>query len=433
MNNNNHFTASVENILNQANIDFRIETAQGYLSDDCTELLPDTYNDVKPVAAYMNSNDAFKGLPNKRETEKFLLDALDKVMANLTDTVEFQQTMNPYKFKVSSSTFVTFLPLVTTRALISMLKTLGIKCEVYKRNKSVCNNLDVYLTELAFQGKSDIDIPEFKPVADACKAIKGKLICWFKDNIVHVEDNTPHLSEASARFRGAEWFDSAQNDVTLIGAGGLGSNIAVSLCRVLGDRQLCIYDPDFVEHKNLAGQNFGVSDIGLNKAKRVAEQCINYNPEIDVVAKEQRFDEGSWLNDITITGLDNMASRGLVFSKWQGKLDDSDDYFKSRMLLIDARLSAEKWQIFCITGDNKAAQEEYEKNWLFTDDEADSDVCSYKQTAYAAQMCASFVTNLYINFCTNLLKDKDDPVRRFLPFMTEYDASQMLIRYKEVA
>lgn len=433
MNSNNYFEVSVNSILDQAKVDFKIEKALEYLSDDDNGELPDMYDSVKSVAIYMSNNPLFEGLPTKKETRAFLSNALNKVMANLTEVVEFQQTMNPYKFKVSSSTFVTFLPLVTTRALISMLKTLGIKCEVYKRNKSVCNNLDVYLTELAFRGESDIDISEFKPVADACKAIKGKLICWFKDNIVHVEDNTPHLSEASARFRGAEWFDSAQNNVTLIGAGGLGSNIAVSLCRVLGDRQLCIYDPDFVEHKNLAGQNFGVSDIGVNKAKRVAEQCINYNPEIDVVAKEQRFDEGSWLNDITITGLDNMASRGLVFSKWQGKLDDSDNYFKSRMLLIDARLSAEKWQIFCITGDNKAAQEEYEKNWLFTDDEADSDVCSYKQTAYAAQMCASFVTNLYINFCTNLLKDKDDPVRRFLPFMTEYNASQMLIRYKEVA
>lgn len=138
------------------------------------------------------------------------------------------------------------------------------------------------------------------------------------------------------------------------------------------------------------------------------------------------------LSPATITGLDNMASRSLVYYKWLGEIKKTPWVRDTPVLLLDARLSAETWQVLCITSDNKKAQEEYESKWLFSDEEADEGVCSYKQTAFAAQMCASFVTNLYVNFCTNNIKEKDDPTRRFLPFMTEYDASQMILRFQDI-
>ena len=437
MTNNSLYTETVDNLLKQADIDFNIEYAFMRINanDFSEEEVSPANADAFAIARYARDNNmnicsTFLSL---NQCRSLLISKLTDIMMNrITNSkIFFRQSYEPYFFKIYSESFTIFLPLVLTRAFMCLLRIYGVKCEAEKRNKSLCKNLDIYLTELCFTGKSTIDKPEFKPIADACKNIKGKINPWYREGEEVEEENTEKYSEANLRFRGAEWFESTQKNVTLIGAGGLGSNIVVSLCRVLGDKALTIFDPDIVEHKNLAGQNFGISDIGLNKAVVVGSQCLNFNSELCVSVKDYRFDESQYADDITITGLDNMATRSLVFSKWLGLMSDNEKINKKR-LLIDARLSAEKWQIFCITGDNKAAQKEYEDKWLFTDEDADSDICSYKQTAFAAQMCASFVTNLYINFCTNLTKSDDDPLRRYVPFMTEYDATQMILRYKDI-
>lgn len=184
-----------------------------------------------------------------------------------------------------------------------------------------------------------------------------------------------------------------------------------------------VYDDDVVEQRNLAGQNFGISDIGEIKAIAVKEQAENFNPLLNISAWGRFSVDTNLDTKVVITGLDNMATRQLIFSKWE----DTDGG-----LLIDARLSAEKWQIFCLDSFDERAIAEYRDKWLFSDDEAEEDVCSYKQTAFAAQMCASYVTNLYVNWCSNLGKQPDDPLRRYVPFMTEYDASQMILRFKDV-
>lgn len=323
------------------------------------------------------------------------------------------------KFKYEGGSKI--LPLITSRWVIYYLRMFGVKCVIDKKPKELCDKIDAFMTDIVFTGKSDIDIPELKEIAEACSKVKLKLNPWMKEDGEPEEQPLP--TEANARFRGAEWFEDAQKDVTLIGAGGLGSNIAVSLCRVLGNKTLYIYDDDIVEQRNLAGQNFGISDIGKLKCAAVKEQAINFNPLLNV-SEWGRFAVDTNLDTkIVITGLDNMATRQLVYSKWE----DTDGG-----LLIDARLSAEKWQIFCLDSFDTKAIKEYRDKWLFNDDEAEEDVCSYKQTAFAAQMCASYVTNLYINWCSNLGKQPNDPLRRYVPFMTEYDASQMILRFKDV-
>lgn len=418
----NPFDATVSSLIELAETDFTISEALHEVPHS---------KEIEGVVQYLRDSGILIWQQDLgRGAEQVLLDqALRKLAAMPVKKVMFRQLAAPYIFKVYSSSFVLYLPLVLTRAFLSLMRSWHIKCEAEKRNKSLCTDTDICFAELAFTGKSSKAVPALKPIADACKKIKGRINPWTADSEVSEKEPEGIYNEANLRFRGAEWFKEAMRDVTLVGAGGLGSNIAVSLCRVLGNRHLGIWDPDYVEHKNLAGQNFGVSDIGKLKRAVVMEQCLNFNPALHVYTGES-FNEHSDESRITITGLDSMAARSLVYSKWQKLLEIHQD--KSEMLLIDARLSAEKWQIFCITGDNKAAQKEYESSWLFSDSEADSDVCSYKQTAYAAQMCAGFVTNLYVNFCTNLAKPKDDPTRRYLPFMTEYDATQMILRFKKI-
>ena len=68
---------------------------------------------------------------------------------------------------------------------------------------------------------------------------------------------------------------------------------------------------------------------------------------------------------------------------------------------------------------------EYEEKWLFSDEEAEETVCSYKQTSHCACMIASMMVNLFTNFIANLCEPL---VERDVPFLTYYDAPTMYLK-----
>lgn len=122
-----------------------------------------------------------------------------------------------------------------------------------------------------------------------------------------------------------------------------------------------------------------------------------------------------------ICGFDNMAARGIFYTKWKEELErgrvPAEQY-----LFIDGRLAAEEFQVFAITGDNKAAMQRYEKDFLFPDEEAEATFCSYKQTSYMANMIGSVIVNIFTNFCAN---ECGLAFPREVPFLTTYRADYM--------
>lgn len=419
-------------ILDYASYEYDIPTTilQSKISEDKSAV--DIYNNM-----IHNEYDCTL-FHRKNLVKKGLYEFLLYILNNPGCSIGIKQVpSNPYIFclftpAVSDTKKVSvFLPLLTARKFLHTVKTCGCKIVPEKQDRSVTSDNKALLWDLCLKGKSDIDYGVYAPIADIAKKVRMSINGWRTFMPTENYDESA-INDASVRFNGAEWFDAVQNNVTLIGAGGLGSNIAVSLSRLLGNKVLNIYDPDYIEYKNLAGQNFSLTDVGCAKASVVAVQCSCFNPSIYAFPKISRFEGFSdqYVPKATITGLDNMASRSFVYYKWKEKIESTTE--DNPVVLIDARLSAETWQVFCVTSTDKKAQEEYESKWLFTDEEADEGVCTYKQTAFAAQMCASFVTNLYINFCTNCIKKQDDPTKRFLPFMTEYDATQMILRFQDI-
>lgn len=422
---------TAQTILDYASYEYDIREMDGKSQD-----YKDTHKDMCNIYEDMvANNDDLNTFPKKISSSCCLNAILKYVLFSQEDNYNIQVKQlptNPYVFRFIIDNYTCRLPLLTARKLLYILKAYGAKIVPDKLDRNVTPERTAFLRDLCYRGKSDISIPAYTPIAVLAKKVRITINGWNSPaNVAEDDDVENKVSQASIRFRGAEWFEAVQNNVYLIGAGGLGSNIAVSLCRLLGDKELTIYDPDHIEYKNLAGQNFGISDIGKSKVAVVKGQCVNFNPLINVNYFNVAFEDFSDTTKIplaTITGLDSMAARSLVYYKWQA-LAATVNY---PIVLLDARLSAETWQVFCVTSDNKEAQKEYENKWLFSDEEADEGICSYKQTAYAAQMCASFVTNLYVNFCTNNIKATDDPTRRFLPFMTEYDATQMILRFQNI-
>ena len=84
-------------------------------------------------------------------------------------------------------------------------------------------------------------------------------------------------------------------------------------------------------------------------------------------------------------------------------------------------------QILTIVGTDTYNQDRYEKEFLFSDEEADETVCSLKQTTFMACMIASFIVNNVVNFCANEIT----PMIKQLPFFIEYDSNLMYLKESE--
>lgn len=233
------------------------------------------------------------------------------------------------------------------------------------------------------------------------------------------------VDEATSRFSSAIWYDNIKKKtVTLAGVGGIGSYVGFLLAR-MKPAFMFIYDDDIVEAVNMSGQLYGQSDLGRPKVSALAGMIRNYAGYGNVFAMTERFTNESEASDIMICGFDNMAARRLFFNKWVNHVQSKPEEERKNCLFIDGRLAAEEFQILCIKGDDEYNINRYNNEFLFSDAEADVTICSYKQTTFCANMIASYMVNLFVNFCANQCEPIID---RDLPFLTTYNAETMYLK-----
>lgn len=227
-----------------------------------------------------------------------------------------------------------------------------------------------------------------------------------------VDDNT-------TRFRSATWYEEAQKHTIIVaGQGGIGSWTTLLLSR-LQPNALYLYDDDRVERVNMAGQLYSINDVEKYKVYAISDIVSLFSNYNSVFSIDEKYTLQSPPSPIMICGFDNMTARRMFFLNWRNYVGTLTEEDKKTCLFIDGRMSAEYFQIFCITGDDLYNIKRYEKEFLFDDSEAEVTVCSYKQTSFCSSMIASFIVNLYVNFCAN----RCNPIiPRSLPFITEYNA-----------
>lgn len=233
------------------------------------------------------------------------------------------------------------------------------------------------------------------------------------------------VDEATSRFSSAIWYENIQKKtVILAGVGGIGSYVGFLLAR-MKPASMFIYDDDIVEAVNMSGQLYGQSDLGRPKVSALAEMIRNYAGYSSVFAINERFTNESEASEIMICGFDNMAARRLFFNKWVNYVQSKPEEERKNCLFIDGRLAAEEFQVLCIKGDDEYNINRYSNEYLFSDAEADETICSYKQTTFCANMIASYMVNLFVNFCANQCEPLID---RDLPFLTTYNAETMYLK-----
>lgn len=230
-------------------------------------------------------------------------------------------------------------------------------------------------------------------------------------------------NEYRQRFSGAQWAETIANKtVSVIGVGGIGSWTALLLAR-FGVANVLLVDNDTVENSNISGQLYRLQDVGAPKVDAISWTIGEYSDNVSVSTHMGRVTSEtgySVIKEITVCGLDSMASRREVFNLWRRFIRGLRADERRKYLFIDGRLSFETLQVFAFRGDQEYYINKYATEYLFSDEEADSTICSMKQTSYMANMIASFISNVIVHDCM------ESPIST--PFMIEYDSDLFDLR-----
>jgi len=163
----------------------------------------------------------------------------------------------------------------------------------------------------------------------------------------------------------------ADKRVAVIGVGTIGSHLALTLARM--QVPITLYDHDKIEEHNLATQSYGARDIGRYKVDAVKKQCEEMGHD-KVEALNILFPEGATA-DIIVSCVDSLDARREIA---RGLGD-------STIPIHDGRVGAEQVEVYRYP--NAAA-------WLAgLPDQADTDPCGARFTAYTANVCAGLLAN----------------------------------------
>lgn len=113
--------------------------------------------------------------------------------------------------------------------------------------------------------------------------------------------------------------------VAILGIGGLGSNIAISLARI-GVGTLILADFDIVEPSNLNRQQYFINDIGKYKTEALKNNIENINPFIEVETINKIIDSSNIHEfgnvDIIIEAFDNPKYKAEIANNILTKMRD---------------------------------------------------------------------------------------------------------------
>lgn len=170
--------------------------------------------------------------------------------------------------------------------------------------------------------------------------------------------------------------------ITIAGAGGIGSPLALALAK-MGCRRLTVYDPDVVEPHNLPNQLYRLSDVGQSKVSALAELLHQFAP-LQLEVSQEKLGSQS-VRGVVLSAVDSMASRQSI---WQGCIR----YKPAVALYVDARMGAELCRVITVNPTDPDDVGAYEAT-LCGDDEAAEEACTAQAIIYNTFGVAALAAN----------------------------------------
>jgi molybdopterin/thiamine biosynthesis adenylyltransferase len=178
-------------------------------------------------------------------------------------------------------------------------------------------------------------------------------------------------------------FETLDKQITIIGAGAIGSFTSLSLAKV-GFQHQVVFDPDHVDTANMNCQFYRTTDIGKNKVEalhslvkdftsvEIKQYPVPLMPKMDIPH-----------TDILISAVDSMEVRKELWER--AKIDRRIKWF------IDGRMGGETILLYVMNPKDPKDIAAYEKT-LYSTEEAEHERCTMKATIYTVNLIAGLIT-----------------------------------------
>lgn len=182
----------------------------------------------------------------------------------------------------------------------------------------------------------------------------------------------------------------------IIGAGGIGSNVAyVSAC--MGFESIEVFDDQVVGPENVAPQFYAEEDDGILKVDALGQNIRLFIEDIDILGRPELYTRQKVEADIVIVGVDSMVARRQIWLHNQ---------IKGWKWWIDGRMGGRVANVITV----KNERPQWERYWNeYLDEKAwptTEQSCGMKATAF---MTKGIIPGLIGNTLAMLLNGEEPP------------------------
>lgn len=188
--------------------------------------------------------------------------------------------------------------------------------------------------------------------------------------------------------------EAAKLQVTIIGAGAIGSFATLALAK-MGVTKITVYDDDKVEEHNLPNQYYRRADIGKMKVLAL-QDIVEQFTDIKILAIPKKFTDQK-VSGFVISGVDSMDARINIWQNLKGQYPER---------YLDARMGGEVGELRMVNPKDFTEVDKYEEKHLFPSTEASPGPCTARSTMFCANGLASFIGARVSNFI-NRREDHD--------------------------
>ncbi len=185
----------------------------------------------------------------------------------------------------------------------------------------------------------------------------------------------------------------AECDITIVGVGALGRQVALQLAAV-GAPRMTLIDFDVVEASNLASQGYLEADLGRPKVQATAEQCRRINSHVEIIETNDRFRRSMNVGNVMFACVDTIDARELIWNS----VKDRVSFFG------DGRMTAEVIRV--LTAHDVDSRQHYAST-LFPQAEAHLGACTSRMTIFAANVAAGLLISQFSRWLRGLPASRD--------------------------
>lgn len=172
--------------------------------------------------------------------------------------------------------------------------------------------------------------------------------------------------------------------VHLIGAGGIGSNVALMGSKL--GLAMTVHDADRVAPENVNNQIYGPAHLDQPKVDAIKDICLALAGTA-VHTVDAFICGGEMLAGIVVEAVDSMAARDAI---WRRAILPRSAFVDT---YISVRMGAESGSIFTVQPARLADRLWYETMGLYSDEDALPLPCTGRATSYCATMAAAFAVS----------------------------------------